>query len=370
MRTLASEYLPQANEVQEAAVTLRAPLTMRSPEEIVAFHFDDSDNLMGDRLLAKGQPLVLCGPGGTGKSRIVLQIAVCTSVGKPFGPLKVSANGLRWVIFQTENNNRRLQSDLKALRSWLGDEGWRIFSSNVLIHTLETEDDGFILLQDLEVRQQIERVLSEFKPDVVVFDPLGDFLGGNLNEDLAMREGCRLLSQIAKAGNPERAIVVVHHAGTGRAGIAKAVGWDRTGFGRNSKALHSWTRAQINVVPGSDDNNGTLVFSCGKSNNGAEFKPFAMTLSAAGIYEPAPGFDLMAWQLDLSGRARKNSQWVEAVVTCLTVPASKKNLVRALMDEKGCGRSAAYKAVEEAEARNLIRFDTKEKLYHAIEQPF
>ena len=227
-----------------------------------------------------------------------------------------------------------------------------------------------MLLQDPEVQKQIEDILREFKPDVVAFDPLGEFIAGNLNEDATMREGCRLLSQIAKVGNPDRAIVVVHHAGTGRAGIAKAVGWDRSGFGRNSKTLHSWTRGQINVVPGSQDSNATVVFSCGKANNGAEFKPFAMTLSSSGIYEVNSGFDVDAWQSDLAGGRRKNSQLVDAVAACLTAPASKKNLVKALIDEKGCGRSAAYKAVEEAEARHLIQFDPKEKLYHAVESPY
>ncbi len=44
--------------------------------EIRAMDFDDSDMIIGDRMHAEGQSLVICGPGGVGKSTIALQLAV------------------------------------------------------------------------------------------------------------------------------------------------------------------------------------------------------------------------------------------------------------------------------------------------------
>ena len=45
-------------------------LTLRTPEQLLEMVFDDSDMILGDRLLAKGQPLVIAAQGGTGKSRL------------------------------------------------------------------------------------------------------------------------------------------------------------------------------------------------------------------------------------------------------------------------------------------------------------
>jgi hypothetical protein len=43
---------------------------------------------------------------------------------------------------------------------------------------------------------------------------------------------------------------------TGKAGAATTTGFDRGSFGRNSKVLFSWVRAQINVAPYDENDNG------------------------------------------------------------------------------------------------------------------
>jgi hypothetical protein len=50
----------------------------------------------------------------------------------------------------------------------------------------------------------------------------------------------------------------------GRAGSSSAMGADRGSFGRGSKVLFSWVRAQINVAPYSVDDNNTLIIASGK----------------------------------------------------------------------------------------------------------
>src|SRR5688572_8779773 len=61
--------------------------------------------------------------------------------------------------------------------------------------------------------------------------------------------------------NVDRAAVVLHHALTGKLGAARATGYERSSFGRNSKLLQAWTRGQINLAPASAHDNSKLVAS-------------------------------------------------------------------------------------------------------------
>jgi hypothetical protein len=98
-------------------------LTLRSPDELLAMRFDDSDVILGDRLLAKGQPLVIAAQGGTGKSRLALQIIAAIVTGRKCLSFTTGCNDMRWLILQTENSNRRLQQDLARIKAWLATIG-------------------------------------------------------------------------------------------------------------------------------------------------------------------------------------------------------------------------------------------------------
>src|SRR5690606_7182414 len=90
-------------------------LSIRSVMELITMSFDDADNYFGDRIIAAGQPVTLLGPGGVGKSRLVLQLALCMITGRDFLGIETRAVGKRWLIIQTENSNRRLKADLMNL---------------------------------------------------------------------------------------------------------------------------------------------------------------------------------------------------------------------------------------------------------------
>ena len=92
-------------------------------------------------MIAAGQSTTILGPGGIGKSRLLLQLAAACITGREFLGLPTRAQGKRWLILQAENSNRRLRTDLEKLRAWIGEESWNAFNEQVLIHTLETEED-------------------------------------------------------------------------------------------------------------------------------------------------------------------------------------------------------------------------------------
>ena len=104
MNTLAAEYLepPEIETMMPEPAPARLALTVRTPDEILAQPQDPNDNILGDRLLAKGQSMTLLGPGGIGKSRMLLQWAAASTAGKPFLGLETHGQGLSWLVLQVE----------------------------------------------------------------------------------------------------------------------------------------------------------------------------------------------------------------------------------------------------------------------------
>lgn len=329
--------------------------TVRRPDEILGMEFDSSDRILGDYIMAKGQPVTILGAGGTGKSRLALQLAASIATGREFIGFETRGQGMKWLILQTENSNRRLKQDLGSLKSWTGKD-WPAVAENLLIHTLETDEDGIASLADFDNQATIEALIAEHLPDVIVIDPLGDFGMGDLSKDEDMRNTVRAISRICKKGNPDRAIIILHHSLTGKAGAMKATGYDRASFGRNSKVLQGWTRAQINVTGANPDNNETLVISCGKCSNGKEFAPFAVKLNEGMIYEVDPRFDLEAWQADIGGKPKGPIMTPDGVRS-LCVPGMKQaELAKAIQDDCGCCRTASYRYIKQAlKAKKIIQ---------------
>ena len=329
-------------------------LTVRTPSEILAMSFDESDRILGDRLLAKGQSLVIAGQGGLGKSRLLLQSIAAQRAGLPFIGFETRQPDMTWLVLQGKNNNRRLQQDLASLRAWIGEKHWAQVAFGIHIHTLEHDQDNFLSLDNEQTQHHIRQLIARIKPDGVAWDSLYNFGIGNLSSDEDMTGTLLAIARLSKAGNPERAIELLHHALTGRAGASKASGFDRASFGRNSKVLHQWTRAQINVAPGQPDSNDVLVVSCGKCSNGKEFPQFAVRLDPETmIYHPDEDFDLSAWQEHVSGKkeAAEPAITPERVAQLCKPAMAKAELVKAVMVDCYCERCMAYKHVQKAERR-------------------
>ncbi len=259
--------------------------------EMLALPRDEHSCLLGDRLLARAQSLVIAGVGGIGKTRLVLQLLVALIIGRPWCGLETHARGLRCLFLQTENSTHRLQDDLSKLRDWTGND-WPKVTNNLLI-----SEAGMMSLSDPSAARGLEGTIRHYNPDIIAVDPLRDFAFGDLNSDADMAYTLRELGRICRVGNPDRALVVLHHALTGKAGVVKSLGYERTGFGRNSKVLQTWARGMINVVPGAEENNEQLVLTCGKNSNGREFPPVAVRLDLPSmIYETDDAFDVDSWR--------------------------------------------------------------------------
>ena len=333
--------------VQEAGKTGMG-LTAKSPDQILEMMFDPDESYLFDGLFSKGQAMTLVGPGGIGKSRLLLQLAAAMIVGKEFLGIPMPPRKLRWLFVQNENSSRRLKADFQKLKAWIGDDGWKDVSENIRIQTPDNYQDTLLDLNSYKSKKLVEDYIRLNEPDVIVFDPLCAFTSGSLNSDSSMRQVCTGINQVARDGNNHRSVVVVHHALTGKEGARKAVGLDRASYGRGSKALHSWTRGQINVSPSSSTDNRRLLISCGKNSNGQEFKPFGIRLNPNTlIYELDEDFSLEQWEASLNGGTEKpNPVNIARIVASGPIP--KKDLAAKVMEKFGCQKSVAYDAIRKA----------------------
>src|SRR5260370_14760263 len=248
--------------------------------------------------------------GGVGKTRLIMQLALCCRAGRNFLSWPTHGRGLVFLFLQTENSCRRLKVDVERMLTGFTAEECDRIKNGIFLHTLEQDEDGFLML-DLENSERIANAIAQTGANVVVFDPLRDFGSDDLNSDRYMSETLREISRVTRRGNPNRALLVIHHAGTGKAAIQKTLGFDRSSFGRNSKVLFSWARAQINVSPALPDDNSLIIIASGKCSNAPEFEPLAARLNPETmLYEMHQGLARPAWRQEPAsppGTARRKT---------------------------------------------------------------
>lgn len=351
---LAALFSYYAKQLRERFGSVES-ITVRSPNDIMTMPQDENDCILADRMLAKGQSMTILGAGGIGKSRLALQLAVATITGRQFVGLQTRCPELRWFFIQAENSNRRLRFDLDALRKWVGDEDWEMVNSQMAIHTLETDIDSFLALQDPSAQLRLSKAIDAQQPDIIVWDSLYNFSNGDLNADVDMRDTLAIMSRLSRSGNPNRCIVPLHHSLTGKSGIAKSTGFDRSSFGRNSKVLHSWTRGQMNFAPGSPDSNDLLVVTCGKCSNGKEFAPFAIRLNADMIYQVDDTFDISEWKEAVtSDKVKQTPISLIQVAACCSGEMPCPDLVKIISETFFIGKTAAYKKIGQCIQSKLL----------------
>ena len=342
-----------------ASIELATPkrqsnLTVRNIDELLKMTFDDSDNYLGDRMLAAGRMVSFLGPGGVGKSRMVLQMAICCILGEQFLGIESHARGKKWLIIQTENNNRRLSQDLRSLQKHydLTDSRMAMVKRCLAIHTVETIDDAYVDLTTEEDYRQVAGLIDDEQPDIVVLDPLNTFTARDLNSDAEMREVTRLISQAVRTGNPDRCALIIHHSLTGKAGAQKASGWDKASFGRNSKNLLNAVRAQWNLTQVDPDDSTQLMLGGGKNNDGALLPELGVKFDEeTGIYEHDPDFDLDEFRAALEGQKELKSGIAmppNIVANLFSGRISGGELTEKLVEQFGASKSAAYRAIKDA----------------------
>ena len=192
-------------------------LSIRQPFDIIAMEFDDSDFLLKNGYLSRGDRLAICGAADIGKSRLILQLLIAIITGRAFLGWPTNGKGSRWLLLQTENVCRRLKSDLWAMFSLLSQEERQLVNDNLFIHTLETGDDSFLHLNIPDNQERVAKLIDRYHPDGVVFDVLRDVAVDDLSADHGMQDTLAVIGRLVRKKNPNCIPLIVHHARTGKA---------------------------------------------------------------------------------------------------------------------------------------------------------
>jgi AAA domain len=340
--------------------------TMMAPEEILALPVDPDTNLLADFLLTKGGSLAIIGQPDLGKTRLVMQLFAALILMRTWCELETRAKDCRIVFFQSENSVYRLKQDLDRLKKWAGKD-WPRVNDNLLVHVIKHDDDLSHYLSDPENVSRMEKIVQEFDATIVAFDVLQDFKVGDLKEDVDMEATVAAMKRITRVGNPNRSMIVVLHALTGRAGAAKAFGYDRTSFARGSKVILGTVRGAVNVAPGAEDYSVLLLF-CGKNNDGKRFPDTAIRPDEDMIYQVDPDFDIEGWKQQIGSNKPTESydptdlrDWLQK-----DKEYDRPDIVEIIKDETGHGKTWAYVFIRKAIKKRVLKCDSLTKIYKLL----
>ena len=345
--------------LNQLSKAMPSPLSILSLEEIALIPTSNNDRILGDHLLDRGSAMTIVGSGGVGKTRMVYQfLSDCYSGKEKFFTLDIhpAARNMRWLVLQCENSPIRLKDTRSALKASMSPLAYLKLESLVRVLTPITELDTMLNLDSPEVVSRIQQSLDSWMPDGIIFDSLYDFGIGDLNKDVDMRKTVTAISRVGRHRNPNRAIIVLHHSLTGKDSGAKAVGADRASFGRNSKVLFNWSRAQINMSAISEENNDHLAISCGKCSNGREFTSFAVKLDQQSLtYLIDSETNVSEWAKSRQSTTKPTLITSDQVANLCREGIKRTELVHALMEETGCKRENSYRYIRRAFDEGKIR---------------
>jgi hypothetical protein len=335
-----------------------------SVDQIFGYQVPPTHSIISGSILTEREILLIAGPAGIGKSRLINQLVFDLVLGRPdWIGLPIDRHDCSVLVIQTENGPCRLTGDiasqLRGVQPWQREEAAR----RIHYHVPERISDRMVGLANPGNRERLRRLVLKHRPNVVIFDPYGDFFAGeNQNDEMQTRQTVQHLQQVAQAASLSTAIVIVHHAQAGKAGAAKADGWDRSTFAKGNKALVACARSMINIAPAAEDDTSRLAIICGKNNNGPMFQTFGVRLDPDTMrYEVDPEFDHGAWREAVSdskpahggGRAKKVSD--DAIRLVLRDGAKNfKQLKELIIEISGCGSRTSINAINSAVDRGVI----------------
>lgn len=326
------------------------PLRLWRPSEILAWVEPPGLHFLLPAYLSRGEITALVGQGGLGKSRLALWLAVCQVLGHAWCDIETSSKPATWAFLGPENSLSRLRSDLSAMLAPFTDSERALVDQHLLLPAQVHPGDTDSWLGSIETQARVMLTLERHRPDVVVFDPLGTFAPGDTTTPGDMSEALRLIRGLVTTAAPNAAILLLHHARTGRANIAQGVGYDSANFAAGGKPLYGVARCQMNLMPGSADDDTKLVLACAKSNNCQRFAARGLRFSIADrSYHVDPAFDVRAWLADVEGSRTSTSRLPANQVAELCgdgIPRAR--LAQMVVKKLGCSRPQAYRYIARA----------------------
>ncbi len=281
------------------------------PEDDALMGEDGGHIYWRDRELA-----LLLGPGGVGKSRLVLHLAIAQILRRKWIGFELHGPPRRWLIIGNENSARRYQSELRLMLRDLPPTERNLVAGHLFIQALVDDTADSLSLDDPLALKLWRATAAQVCADVLVVDPWEAVIpGGDCNDAVATRDGVRQLRAIFSPHSPRFTPLIVHHAREGAEAARKAEGFDAGAFAKGSKTLRSMARFGVNVAPEDPDDGARVVLACGKMNNARKFTTRGAIMDeSTHLYFSNPDFDVEAWRADVEGKRGGKSCSVRDIV--------------------------------------------------------
>lgn len=341
-----------------------ASCTIWSPRQFLAFRPDPEAAILGDGYLESGEWTSLVGIGGIGKTRLALWLCVCQILGRDFCGIRTQKAPKKWLFLSTENGLRRWQTDFRKMLGPLSEEERAAVDTNLRLLALTDDDDGDLNLGDDLAVNRLAATLKAESPGGVIFDPFCDMVDGDESKTCDLVSTLRILRKLHRKHAPSAAVLIVHHARTGKNNVAEAGDNFSSGnFGRGSKVLYSRVRCEIQLAPGDRDDPSKLLLACGKANNCEKFTTRGLLFNADDFsYTVDPDFDLERWRAAVSGGDSGESvteievaQVVSSLAPCTGDEAKFKAILEAIKEDREVSERTVRSRLREAVKRGYLR---------------
>lgn len=317
------EEIPPIRLIQPAKVPPIAGFTVYTLTDFEGYVPAKDDAILGEgngQVFWRDREIAyLAGPGGCGKSRFILCLAVAQILSRPFCGFMTFGPPRTWLLLSNENSPRRIREELRKICAGLTPAERDLIDRHLFIQALLTDADSDISLDEEEALKRWQATAACVKPDIVVVDPWEAVIaGGDCNDSKATRASVGLLRTIFNRHSLRLAVMIVHHSREGAEAIRKAEGFDAGAFGKGSKTLRSMARFGVNIAPTDPDSGGTAILACGKINDGRKFITRGIVLDEESMsYSLDHAFDLDAWRNDVEGKQRNLTCSIADVVTAV-----------------------------------------------------
>lgn len=227
-----------------------------------------------DAILPGGVVTLLAAHGGTGKSMLALQAAVCLVTGRPF--MGKAVEKCRVVFFSGEDTAPTIRRRLSRVCRHL-DIAPHELAGDLLV--LDATDNPILFDSNGRPTQAFAALrldVEEFRPGVVIIDNASDTYAANEIERSKVREFVRLLASLGKAD--DAAVLLLAHLDKQSA----RAGGSTEGYS-GSTAWHNSARSRLFLSA----KDGGLILEHQKSNFGLRSEPIHMNWTEGGLLTQA-----------------------------------------------------------------------------------
>lgn len=174
-------------------------------------------------LIPAGVPTILSGDGGAGKSLIAMQLAASTAANKPWLGREVRPGRALYLGAEDDEDemHRRLVDIAADINVGLNE------LSKLRLISLASEDDAIMatigrdnVLQTTAVWRQFEAIVADWRPALIIADPIIDLFAGDEIRRAQVRQFVRLFRQLCIRFN--LTVILISHPSL--AGIATGSG--------------------------------------------------------------------------------------------------------------------------------------------------